>query len=242
MLMFKCLRKEEAHKTHTHTDTRIHSVDRHYKEEKYNINISLRPATTSWYCPGTLRSQLFLIADLPKQFSVLTLLAGWRGPMAANRQHFRTWPSTTVESEVFRLSNGAGSNIRIFIYQNQSVFSTAFLPPYFVNFPCLTLRIPFISFFRFPLSCLFPVSCFTCLHRFTMFYLIYHIVSYHAGWRLVGISPWASPSHSGGRGSNCPTLTIGGLVSGTLHNIYHIWSSKVDCIDSQVMTRKIRIT
>ena len=70
-------------------------------------------------------------------------------------------------------------------------------------------------FFRFPLSCLFPVSCFTCLHRFTMFYLIYHIVSYHAGWRLVGISPWASPSHSGGRGSNCPTLTIGGLVSGT---------------------------
>ena len=102
--------------------------------------------------------------------TVLTLLAGWRGPMAANRQHFRTWPSTTVESEVFRLSNGPGSNIRIFIYQNQSVFSTAFLPPYFVNFPCLTLRIPFISFFSFPIA-LF-VSC-------IMFYMstsFYHVL------------------------------------------------------------------
>ena len=97
-------------------------------------------------------------------FSSTVLTIGWRGPMAANRQHFRTWPSTTVESEVFRLSNGAGSNIRIFIYQNQSVFSTAFLPPYFVNFPCLILRIPFILFFSLPIA-LFPVSC---LHRFTM--------------------------------------------------------------------------
>lgn len=87
-------------------------------------------------------------------------------------------------------------------------------------------------FFCFPLPCLFPVSCFTCLHRFTMFYLIYHIVSYHAGWRLVGISPWASPSHSGGRGSNCPTLTIGGLVSGT--------SAKYIIYDPQKLTALIR--